>query len=335
VIKIASSKKSRRKKAKKHKQNKLRKEMRHREQEEVSKTTKGFFNEHLKGISEEWVEPNKTEPAGTKYRTFYSETIKSEVSYLIYFPFVNWKPFPNHPDYDTAEGKLYPVVYWLHGLNGNQRRGAKFVEKLDAAIKSGNAPPMIAVLVNGLSSSMYCDSADGMKPVESIIVKDLIPYMDKTYPTIAKREGRAVEGFSMGGFGAAHLGFKYPELFGAVSIMSGALHDADSIAQQRQEIFQNIFGGNREYFQSNSPWILAEKNADVIRCKVTVRIIVGGEDRLLQRNRDYHKLLSHLEIPHQFEVAEEVGHNARMLYENLGDMAFSFYSKTFKTILEE
>jgi len=325
VIKIARSKKSRRKKVKKHKQRKLRKEMRHREQEEVSKTSEEFFNEHLKDISEEWVDSNKAEPAGTKYRTFYSETIKSEVSYLTYTP----------PDYDTAEGKRYPLVYWLHGLNGNQRRGAKFVEKLDAAIKSGSAPPMIAVLVNGLSSSMYCDSADGMKPVKSIIVKDLIPYMDKTYPAIAKREGRAVEGFSMGGFGAAHLGFKYPELFGAVSIMSGALHNADSIAQQRQEIFQNIFGGNREYFQANSPWILAEKNADVIRSKITVRIIVGGEDRLLQRNRDYHELLSHLEIPHQFEVAEEVGHNARMLYENLGDMAFSFYSKTFKTILEE
>ena len=81
--------------------------------------------------------------------------------------------------------------------------------------------------------------------------------------------------------------------------MSGAIHDADSIAQQRQEIFQNIFCGNREYFQANSPWILAEKNADVIRSKVTVRIIVGGEDRLLQRNRNYHELLSRLEIPHQ------------------------------------
>ncbi|MHC4537798.1 MAG: alpha/beta hydrolase-fold protein, partial [Planctomycetota bacterium] len=87
--------------------------MKYREQEKISQMTQGFFDEHSKDISEEWVDPNKAEPAATKYRTFYSKTINSEVSYLTYTP----------PDYDTAEGKRYPVVYWLHGLNGNQRRG--------------------------------------------------------------------------------------------------------------------------------------------------------------------------------------------------------------------
>ena len=148
------------------------------------------------------------------------------------------------------------------------------------------------------------------------------------------REARAVEGFSMGGFGAAHLGFKYPELFGVVSIMSGAFHDADFIEKQQQEIFQNVFGGNREYFQANSPFLLVEKNVEKISGKIAVRIIVGGEDEeLLQRSGAYHELLSRLEIPHQFEVVEGVAHNARTLYEKLGDMAFSFYEKTFATIL--
>ena len=66
-------------------------------------------------------------------------------------------------------------------------------------------------------------------------MKDLIPHIDATYRTIADRGSRWVEGFSMGGFGAAHLGFKYPEIFGAVSIMSGALFD-DS---QRREYLEN------------------------------------------------------------------------------------------------
>ena len=54
-----------------------------------------------------------------------------------------------------------------------------------------------------------------------MIVKELTPHVDATYRTIARREDRAVEGFSMGGYGAAHLGFKYPEVFGIVGIMSG------------------------------------------------------------------------------------------------------------------
>ncbi|HME92158.1 MAG TPA: alpha/beta hydrolase-fold protein, partial [Myxococcaceae bacterium] len=112
-----------------------------------------------------WVDPDKSEPAGTKYHTFSSKTIQGDVSYLIYLP----------PDYNTATTRHYPVVYWLHGLGGNQRGGAVFVSQLDAAIKAGQAPPMIAVLVNGLRDSRYYDSFDGKRPVESVIFRDLIP----------------------------------------------------------------------------------------------------------------------------------------------------------------
>lgn len=56
-----------------------------------------------------WVEPTKAEPAGTRYRTFRSNTISAEVSYLLYLP----------PGYETNKDKRYPVVYWLHGLGGH------------------------------------------------------------------------------------------------------------------------------------------------------------------------------------------------------------------------
>jgi S-formylglutathione hydrolase FrmB len=46
---------------------------------------------------------------------------------------------------------------------------------------------------------------------------------------MTRRDSRAIEGYSMGGFGAAHFGFKYPDLFGAVSIMAGALLDRESV----------------------------------------------------------------------------------------------------------
>jgi len=58
---------------------------------------------------------------------------------------------------------------------------------------------------------MYCDSRDGKYPLETVIVSDLIPHVDAACRTIAAREGRGLDGFSMGGFGAAHLGFKYPD----------------------------------------------------------------------------------------------------------------------------
>jgi enterochelin esterase-like enzyme len=50
--------------------------------------------------------------------------------------------------------------------------------------------------------------------MEAIVVRELLPEVDTAFGTIAAREGRILEGFSMGGYGAARLGFKHPERFG-------------------------------------------------------------------------------------------------------------------------
>lgn len=263
-----------------------------------------------------WAEPTKAEPAGTRYRTFHSKIIKGQVSYLLYLP----------PDYETNTQRRYPVVYWLHGLGGNQRTGAGFVERLDAAIQADRAPVMIAVLVNSPRASMYCDSADGNAPAETVFIRELIPHVDATYRTIARREARAVEGFSMGGFGAARLGFKYPQLFGVVSILAGALHTAESLAERRAQIFREVFGASKEYYDAQSPWTLLEKNAGAVRGKTHVRIWVGDQDQLHDWNRQYYERLKQLGITAELEVVPGVGHNYRQLYEKIGERAFAFYS---------
>lgn len=164
-----------------------------------------------------WAEP-RAEPDGLKYRTFASKAAGTDVSYAIYLP----------PGYDTAKDTRYPVVYWLHGRGGSQTGAGQLARRLDAAIRAGKASPMIVVGVNGLKTSSFVDWENGLVPVQTIIVKEVIPHVDATYRTIATREGRAIEGFSMGGAGAPKIGFKHPELFGAVSILAGALHDLES-----------------------------------------------------------------------------------------------------------
>lgn len=267
----------------------------------------------------QWEDPNRAEPAGAEYVSFESRAAGGPVSYLVYLP----------PGYDVDKEKRYPVIYWLHGLGGNQRAGAHFVRSLDEAIGDGKTPPAITVLVNGMIDSMYCDATDGGKSVESVVTKDLVPHVDRTYRTLADRRARAIEGYSMGGFGAAHLGFKYPELFGAVSVMAGALHNKDSIAERRAPIFRSIFGGDKDYFRSNSPWLLVEKEAGRIRGNTHVRIGVGADDGLLEWNTQYHELLGRLNIDHDFFVVGGVGHNGRLFYKLLGDQQWIFYREAF------
>jgi endo-1,4-beta-xylanase len=266
----------------------------------------------------EWLDPDRSEPAGTRYRTFSSQRAGGEVSYLVSLP----------PDYETQTTRRYPVVYWLHGFGGNMRAGAGFVKLLDAAIRAGQAPAMIVVLVNGLPASFYCDSPDGKRPVDSVISQELIPHVDQTYRTMAGRATRAVEGFSMGGYGAAHLGFKHPDLFGLVTILSGALTDSvewGPLKPPQGGRRKMMLSAEKTYFEANDLATVIRKNADAVRGKTRVRMAVGGEDSLRPNNQALHEFLEQLDIEHDYEVVPGVGHDSRLVYGKLGERAFAWY----------
>lgn len=264
-----------------------------------------------------WLDPDRSEPPLTRYRTFHSSVAGQEVSYLIYLP----------PDYETKTEARYPVVYWLHGIGGGQRVGAMsgLVARMDAAIRAKTAPALIIVFVNGMRDSWYVNTADGKRPVESVIVKDLIPHVDATYRTAPARSERAVEGFSMGGFGAAHLGFKFPELFGAVSILGGAMLPATGPGKF------TAFGANQDYFDANSPRKLLEKNVQAIRGRTRIRLVAGDQDRAVNNGpRLFHEFMEQMEVAHEWILLPGVPHDVRQFYQALGERTESFYAEAFR-----
>lgn len=259
-----------------------------------------------------WVDPIIDEPAGTRYVTFAAPSLGPDrmASYLIYLP----------PGYENAPAKRYPVLYYLHGGGGSQRVGDIWVQKLDAAIKAGVCPPMIAVLIEGLPNGRFLDSPDGKTPIESVIVKDLIPNVDSSYRTISRREGRALEGLSMGGYGAFHFGFKYPEMFSMISAMCAGVSPPGAAARQNT-------AGHVEtaYDLANNPFVLAEKNLAAIKGRFKIRTIVGTDDFTLEANKAFEARLTALGIPHDSRIVPHVSHGYKEYYEILD---FSF----FKTI---
>jgi len=270
----------------------------------------------------EWLDPDHGAPNGSQYKTFQSKTLGREVSYLVWLP----------PGYEQ-EQKRYPVIYWLHGMGGNQRGGATmFVPHVETAIKEGVLPPVIVVLVNGMVKSFYCDSSDGQCPMESVIIKDLIPHVDKTYRTVAKREGRVIEGYSMGGYGTAHLGFKYPELFDTVVINAGALIEPNLSNIPKDGPMFGVFGNNNERRVSEYPLTLARKNADTLRGKTHIRIGCGSLDNLLPRNKELHELLQQLRIEHEYQIVPDVAHESPLYYRKLGTKVFEFHRKSLASL---
>jgi enterochelin esterase-like enzyme len=276
-----------------------------------------------------WVDPDQTVPQGTEYQTFFSKTIHGEVSYVVYLP----------PDYQQDKGTRYPVMYYLHGSGGTPRSGARAIaERLDRAIRAGKASPMIVIFVNGLAgNTMYCDTQDGKYPVETVIMKDLIPYVDATYRTLATREGRAVEGFSMGGFGAAHLGFKYPEVFGHISIDAPALLgpslQGGAPGNAWDRLFPHAMGSDIAYWETNDPFTLLQKNADALRDRTFIRIETHYlVDRNWQAKRadELHELLVKYDIAHElFYLVNVKLHNPGLVMNTMGDAcAFSIFASS-------
>lgn len=211
-------------------------------------------------------------------------------------------------------------------------KGSIFFRKYLEVMNNKKTPEVILVFPKGRHYSSYCDSTDGTKPVETVIIKELIPHIDKTYRTVAKREGRSIEGSSMGGFGAFHLAFKYPDLFCAAISLIGALNDAENIGDRYSEGLNRTFGGDKERFRKESPTFLVKKNADKIRGKMAIRLFDGDQDFFYQQNEKFHKLLNDLEIPHTYTILPGVGHDQGKIYREMGMEMFGFYREVFSEV---
>jgi poly(hydroxyalkanoate) depolymerase family esterase len=262
---------------------------------------------------------------GVSFHTFDSDAAKTQVSYHIYKP----------KAYEQDSTRRFPVVYWLHGSGGGLPGIPRVASWFDAAIEAGKAPPCLVVFVNGLAEGMYVDWKDGSAPIETVIVKELLPHIDSAYRTIASREGRILDGYSMGGYGAARLGFKHTELFKGISIMGGGPLQPELVQtpragrQRAAEVLQKVYGNDQEYFKNVSPRRLAQANAEAISTRCIIRHVCGDLDETYANNLAFHLHLEKLGIPHQWRVLQEVDHNPMKTLAALGDSNWEFYNSVF------
>ena len=294
---------------------------------DIHKHSYRFFDQHLKGRESDWVPPAENprpwtpafdaDPPGAQTRMFKPAVTDEYYAFTVFLP----------ESYADSSSR-YPVVYYLHGRNGRPHRAEAFMTRARDAMAAGRCPEMVIVGVNGLHASMYCDSKDGTRPVETVIVRDVIPYVEATFRVKDHPGGRAIDGFSMGGFGAAHLGFRHHSLFNAISILGAAIHRPDFLREERVEIFEQTFGNDMDYCRQESPWMLVREHAEALREK-TIRLHVGEKDeRLCAKNIDFHELMDTLNILHDFSVVPDAGHNSGQVLDNVAD-PWAFYRRAF------
>ncbi|MEU6857728.1 alpha/beta hydrolase-fold protein [Glycomyces sp. NPDC046736] len=123
--------------------------------------------------------------------------------------------------YDPAQS--YPVHYTLHG--GGDYPNAPWLRQ---AIEESTAhEPLITVAPNGGGRGWYTDwvypGSLGLQNWETFHLEQLIPFIDANLATVDAKEGRAISGHSMGGYGAMSYAERRPDLFTYVGSFSGGL----------------------------------------------------------------------------------------------------------------
>ncbi|MFM7076862.1 MAG: alpha/beta hydrolase [Planctomycetaceae bacterium] len=261
---------------------------------------------------------------GVVHRTFESTAAAGPVSYHVYVP----------PEHDQPDARL-PVLYWLHGTLGGIEGIRPLTAHFAAQMRSRRMPPMLVVFVNGLPRRLWADSKGGSAPVETVFVTELIPQVDRSFRTLAAREGRVLEGFSMGGYGAARLGFAHPDLFAGISILAGGPLDLELDGPRarrnprlRDFILREVCGGEIDYFREISPVSLAGTAAKALGERGTViRQAVGTRDDTRDLNHAFHERLAEVGIAHVYHEIPEVGHDARGVLAALAAADGDFYRR--------
>lgn len=200
------------------------------------------------------------------------------------------------PGYD-AGGDKYPVLYLLHG-GGDEDSGWSTIGRagliLDNLIAAKKARPMLVVMPNG-SLPRPANVTPGAKldPKEMAafqdrftneLLKDVVPFVEKTYRVVPDKDHRALAGLSMGGGQTTRVLTTNPDKFGYFAIWSAGL-----------------FGGNADAFEAQNEKFLAE--ADRVNGSVKLlSIVVGDKDFALAGSKALAGVLEKRGIKHELTV---------------------------------
>jgi enterochelin esterase-like enzyme len=147
---------------------------------------------------------------------FHSDSTNSERRAFVYTP----------PGYETNPGQRYPVLYLQHGWGeneygwGNQGRVPEIMDNLIAA---GQTKPFLIVMTYGMTNDVRFGHMNefSIVPFETVLVKELIPYVDAHFRTLADQPHRAMAGLSMGGMETKTITLRDLDTFSSIGLFSG------------------------------------------------------------------------------------------------------------------
>jgi enterochelin esterase-like enzyme len=138
------------------------------------------------------------------------------------------------PDYDKSKSKKYPVLYLQHGWGEDETAWSNQGHAnliMDNLIASGKIKPFIIVMTYGMTNNVRMGGIRNfdIKPFQTVLTDELIPYIDANFRTMPDATHRAMAGLSMGGMETKTITLARPDLFSYYGLLSGGTYAPDDI----------------------------------------------------------------------------------------------------------
>lgn len=155
------------------------------------------------------------------------------------------------PSYYKDKNMRYPVLYLQHGWGedetawSNQGRANLIMDNL---IAEGKIKPFIIVMTYGMTNEVKFGKIRefDITPFQTVLVDELIPYVDANFRTMADQQHRAMAGLSMGGMETHMITLKKPEVFSHYALLSGGIYKPEEIKDKSKVKLIFLSCGSRE-----------------------------------------------------------------------------------------
>ena len=158
---------------------------------------------------------------------YYSKSLGQMQTAMVYLP-------PTYGKLVKGKQERFPVLYLQHGWGENETSWSKQGHAgiiMDNMIAEGKIKPFIVVMAYGLTNNIKFGTIGQFtaKEFETLLVDELVPFIDANYLTKADKWNRAMAGLSMGGVETKLITLRRPEVFGYWGLLSGGQYAPEDI----------------------------------------------------------------------------------------------------------
>jgi S-formylglutathione hydrolase FrmB len=240
-------------------------------------------------------------PGRVECNSLPSKILSRSVPYCIVLP----------PSFDANKSADFPILYFLHGLGDNEQFLVHSgLWNVVSDLRDNHELKDFLIATPDGAAGFYINSRDGKNRYEDFLIQEFLPFIEKRYRVSPGRANRAIDGVSMGGFGALHLAFRHPQLFSSVSAHSAAIIDklpsfasAAAPPSPRTRIFGGVFGNPLDptFWQQNSPLTIA-RSANLTGLKIYFDCGDQDDYGFEAGASSLDKILTSRHVPHEFHL---------------------------------